>query len=83
MTDVASEATIPVKASFAGTKIHGPNSPLVLSGEVPVGHREDVPFEGGGTKVVEVNYQTAVEMFGVEEADKLFAGLTEEALSDE
>ena len=70
-----SEATIAVRVQQAAVKIHGENSPDVLSGRLPVGHREQV---ASGEKLREINYETAVELFGVEDADELFRGAKED-----
>lgn len=73
------QATVPVRVRMGATKIHGPNSPAVLSGAVAVGHAEPIEFsEGQGEQIKEVDYHTAVEMFGKEKADKLFSGLNKE-----
>jgi hypothetical protein len=69
------EATITVRVQQAAVKIHGENSPDVLSGKVSVGHREEV---ASGEKLREINYETAVELFGIEDADELFRGVKEE-----
>lgn len=64
-------AKVKCKVNMAATKIHGPNSPDVLAGRVPLGHCEDVPFDEP-EQYIEVSYAEAVEAFGVEAADKLF-----------
>jgi len=70
-----SKGTVLARVKQDGVKIHGPNSPDVLSGKVPEGHRE-VVF--GKESFREVDYQTAVELWGQETADQLFSGVKEE-----
>lgn len=75
----ATEATITATARMGGVKIHGPNSPDVLSGKYPLGYKEHcVDFGEDAVQSVEVNYETAVVLWGVETADKLFAGVKED-----
>jgi hypothetical protein len=62
--------TIQARARMSATKIHGPNSPDVISGRVPEGYREDVQCEG--PKMIEVDYDQAVFLWGKETADELF-----------
>ena len=69
-------ATVPVKVDVGAVKIHGPNSPQVLSGEIPEGFRERL--ETTGPTIQQIDYATAVSMFGKEKADELFAGIPEE-----
>lgn len=76
MTTQESRATVPVKVEVGAVKIHGPNSPQVLSGEIPEGHREKLDTEG--PTIQQVDYATAVNMFGKDKADELFAGIPEE-----
>jgi hypothetical protein len=61
--------TIRAGATLEVSKIHGPESPQVLSGEVPLGHVEPIP---GSKKIIEVDYDKAVSMWGEEAADDLF-----------
>lgn len=76
MNKTESRATVPVKVSMGAEKIHGPNSPRVLAGEIPEGHREKLECEG--PTVQQIDYASAVNMFGKEKADELFAGIPEE-----
>jgi hypothetical protein len=62
--------TVRAGATLALTKIHGPNSPQVLSGAVAEGFEETIP---GYRKVIEVDYDKAVSLWGEETADELFA----------
>lgn len=71
------KATIQAKARQDAVKIHGPNSPQVLSGEVPLGHREPIQNESGD-QIVELTYVQCVEMFGQEWADDRFRGVPQE-----
>lgn len=66
--------TVPVKIRQSQTKIHGPNSPQVISGEVPLGHAEEIPGEAA-ERLVELNYESAVALLGVTAADELFKGV--------
>jgi hypothetical protein len=67
------EAPVKVKcrATMSAIKIHRENSLQVLSGEVPLGHTEPIEF-GEPEQCVEVDYGQAVEMFGREDANRLF-----------
>lgn len=76
MTTQRTPAKVPVKVSVGAVKIHGPNSPQVLSGEIAEGHREKLDTEG--PTVQQIDYETAVKWFGQEKADELFAGVPEE-----
>lgn len=62
---------ITVRAKVGAVKTHGPNSPDVLSGKVPLGFDESIETEG--PQLMEVDYEQAVELFGRENADQLFA----------
>jgi hypothetical protein len=62
--------TIRAGATMAVEKRHGPNSPQVLSGELPEGYVEHVQ---GMKKTIEVDFDRAVEMWGEETARQLFA----------
>lgn len=70
MSELA-QATIRAKATLTATKIHGPNSPDVLSGRVPLGYEESIEMDEP-EQYVELTYLEAVEMFGQEQADALF-----------
>jgi hypothetical protein len=70
------KATVPVRVKLGAVKVHGPNSPAVLDGSVPEGHRERLETEG--PTIQQIDYETAVKMFGREKADDLFQGVPEE-----
>lgn len=69
-------STATVRVRCAPVKIHGENSPDVLSGKVELGHRE--PITPGEPSMQEVTYEQAAEMFGKEAADGLFRGVKQE-----
>lgn len=64
------ETTVKARVNMSAVKIHGPNSPDVLSGRVALGHREDIQTEG--EKIIEVTYEQACKLWGKENADTLF-----------
>ena len=64
---------IRARSRFNVVKIHGANSPQVLAGEVPLGHRETISDQV--EQYIELDYDQAVEMFGQENADELFKGV--------
>lgn len=69
-------ATVRPRVRMSVVKIHDVNSPDVLSGKVPLGHREQKD-----DKVISgepVTYPQAISLFGQEVADQLFAGVKEE-----
>ena len=70
-------ATIPVRVGMTGRKVHGPNSPDVIEGRVSLGHRDEA-FTVGVPTIQEVDYDTAVSLFGQEKADELFRGVKED-----
>jgi hypothetical protein len=72
MEQSASEAKVKVKVAMGAEKIHGPNSPDVLSGKVQVGHREKVEMENPGPTVREVGFTELSSLIGEEEAKKVF-----------
>ena len=51
-------------------KIHGPNSPEVLAGRVPLWHREAIAAEPGQT--IELSEKEVRELLGDEVADAWF-----------
>ena len=51
-------------------KIHGPNSPEVLAGNVPLWHREAIAAEP--ERFVELTEKDVRELFGDEAADEWF-----------
>ena len=65
------------RVRLGGHKIHGPNSPDVLTGKVPLGHRETVEFEeGSAEQLVELDYESFASLVGREKADEVFKGVT-------
>jgi hypothetical protein len=75
-------AKVPARARMAGVKIHGPNSPEVLSGSVPLGYRETVDFRENAEQLIEMDFDQCVAAFGVETAKLLFAGIMPEEAND-
>lgn len=67
-----------LKATMGAAFIYGPNNPKVLSGEVPLGHREGIAMDEPGPQLVELTYQECVAFVGEENADELFRGIPEE-----
>jgi hypothetical protein len=65
---------IKAKVNMAGMKIHGENSPDVLSGRVPLGYTEPVGFDEP-EQYIEMTYDETVERFGKNQADLLFKGV--------
>ena len=78
MSEQAAKATVKVKATMAAVKIHGPNSPQVLAGEVEEGHRDPIAMDNPGPQLIEMDYQACLAHFGREKADELFRGIPEE-----
>lgn len=71
-TTVGPGAKIKARAKIGAVKIHGPNSPAVLRGEISLGHREEIEVDEP-EQIVELTYEQAAEMFGEDEARRLFA----------
>lgn len=67
------ETKLRAKATIGAEKIHGPNSPLVISGQVPLGHREPIEVSEP-EQYVELSKAQCADMFGQEKADELFKG---------
>lgn len=67
---------VTARARQAGVKIHGPNSPDVLTGKVPVGHREVIDFGENAEQLIELDRDTFAAMFGEEKANEVFKGVT-------
>jgi hypothetical protein len=76
MHEQINSATVKARARMGAVKIHGANSPEVLSGRVPEGFREEIETEGD--KIIEVTREQAEAMWGKDMADSLFRGLEEE-----
>lgn len=66
-----SEARIKTKVSVKAVKIHGPNSPDVISGKVLPGHRQVVEMDEP-EQYVELTESQVREQFGDEIADQWF-----------
>lgn len=66
---------IKARATIGAVKIHRENSPDVISGKVPLGHREEIQMDEP-EQVIELTYEQCVEYFGQETADELFKGAT-------
>jgi hypothetical protein len=63
-------ATVPARVQLGAVKVHGPNS------DQPEGTREEIATEG--PRIIQVNYDQALEMWGPETAELLFKGVPEE-----
>ena len=71
-----SGTAVKARVRQAGVKIHGPNSPDVISGKVPLGHREAVDFGEDSERLVELDRETFTRMFGEDTAKVVFEGVT-------
>ena len=77
MSGQEAKTAVQVRVRQGRVKIHGPNSPDVISGKVPKGFREELtPSE---PQLHEINYNDAVALFGKEWADERFPNNQEEA----
>jgi hypothetical protein len=56
---------VKAKVTVQAVKIHGPNSPDVLSGKVAEGHREEIAIESA-PRTVELSEEDARELLGDE-----------------
>jgi hypothetical protein len=64
------------RVRLGASKIHGPNSPEVLTGQVSLGHRENVEFDGeSAEQIVELDYESFASLVGREKADEVFRGV--------
>ena len=75
MPEITASGKIKSRVTMEAVKIHGPNSPDVIEGRVPLGHREAI--ETQGEQIVELTREQCLEMFGEEETEKLFKDVTE------
>jgi len=64
-------ARIKVSVEAQAVKIHGPNSPDVIEGRVPEGHREALSMDRGAQRV-ELTEAEVRDLLGDEIADKWF-----------
>ena len=78
MSEQAAKTKVKVKATMAAVKIHRANSPDVLSGRVPEGHKEAIAMDNPGPQLVELTYQECLMHFGPDKAEELFRGIPEE-----
>jgi len=60
---------IKARVTFQAVKTHGPNSPDVLSGKVPEGHREEIAVESS-PRMVEMTEEDARKLLGDEIVDE-------------
>lgn len=77
MGDIPANAKIKAKATMGAVKIHGPNSPQVLAGDVKEGHQEHIEVTNP-EQIIEITYEQACQLWGTEQADKLFEGVPKE-----
>jgi hypothetical protein len=70
MAEQQNPGRIKAKVKLTATKIHGPNSPDVKSGRVPLNHRESVETEG--EQFVELTEDDVRGILGDEVADAWF-----------
>lgn len=74
---VSEGGTVKARVRQAGVKIHGENSPDVISGKVPLGHREQVDFGENGEQLVELDYAAFAAIVGEDKANEVFEGVTD------
>lgn len=65
------QGTVKAKVGCEAVKIHGPNSPFVLSGEVPLGYQEPIAVSEP-EKVAEFTFDELAAMIGQEAAEEVF-----------
>jgi hypothetical protein len=74
---VSEGGKVKARVRQAGVKIHGPNSPDVITGKVPLGFRETVDFGENGEQLVELDRAAFAQMFGEDEANRVFEGVND------
>jgi hypothetical protein len=62
---------IRAKVTISAVKVHGPNSPDVLSGKVKLNHREVIDVSSS-EQTIELTEEEVRKMFGDEIADRWF-----------
>lgn len=62
---------VKARVTMAAVKTHGPNSPDVISGKVPLGHQEEIHIEPS-QRLIELSEQEVRESLGDEIADEWF-----------
>lgn len=63
---------VTAKVRLGVTKIHGPESPDVVSGRVPLGHRELIQDDQTPLTTMELTYEQACQLWGDEAALAVF-----------
>ena len=71
MTQKVPAGRIKTKVRISATKIHGPNSPDVKDGRVPLNHRESVQMDQA-EQTIEMTEKEVREQLGDEIADEWF-----------
>jgi hypothetical protein len=71
MTQKVPTGRIKTKVKVTAVKIHGPNSPDVIEGRVPLDHRESVQMDQP-EQIIELTEAQVRETFGDEIADLWF-----------
>ena len=74
--EVTEGGRVKARVRLGAAKIHGPNSPDVITGKVPLGYREKVEFDAeSAEQLVELDYETFASLVGREKADEVFRGV--------
>lgn len=76
---VGENGKVRARVRQGGVKIHRHNSPDVITGKVPYGHREKVDFGENAEQLIELDRETFAKYFGEDKAAEVFKGVTDES----
>lgn len=76
MPEITAAGKIRARVRMDAVKIYRENSPDVIEGRVPLGHRE--PIETQSEQIIELTREQCIEMFGEEKTEMLFKGANDE-----